>query len=284
MTAWPRSIRYQDLAETEFAENLVRFRLYANYHTFIKRAEVRVFDEAQSVRDTPVAVIPMNDEGMAEWQPSFESVSAPGRELKYLVRVYDAKGYFDETTAKPLWVVNQIDSAVAGSDPRTELLAGYGESRIASRNIPLNGGVVQAQGSAIPAEHDVWLAGYPVPVDGKGRFIAEEILPTGMHTVEVAVLDKSGNGELFLRDLALVKNDWFTVGIADLTLSGNKTSGAAELLNPDESRYSHDFRSTGTVCLLHQRSVRRRLGADGQRRYPRRAVERDLQQFPGQVV
>ena len=249
VTAWPRSIRYQDLAETEFAENLVRFRLYANYHTFIKRAEVRVFDEAQSVRDTPVAVIPMNDEGMAEWQPSFESMSAPGRELKYLVRVYDAKGYFDETTAKPLWVVNQIDSAVAESDPRMELLAGYGESRIASRNIPLNGGVVQAQGSAIPAEHDVWLAGYPVPVDSKGRFIAEEILPTGMHTVEVAVLDKSGNGELFLRDLALVKNDWFTVGIADLTLSGNKTSGAAELLNPDESRYSHDLDLRGRFAF-----------------------------------
>jgi hypothetical protein len=49
VTAWPRSIRFQDLAETEFAENLVRFRLYANYHTFIKRAEVRIFDEAQSV-------------------------------------------------------------------------------------------------------------------------------------------------------------------------------------------------------------------------------------------
>ena len=249
VTAWPRSIRYQDLAETEFAENLVRFRLYANYHTFIKRAEVRIFDEAQSVRDTPLAVIPMNDEGMAEWQPSFETFSAPGRQLKYLVRVYDANGHFDETTAQPLWVVDQIDRAVAESDPRTELLAGYGESRIASRNIPLSGGVVQAHGSAIPAEHGVWLAGYPVPVDGKGRFIAEEILPTGMHTVEVAVLDKSGNGELFLRDLALEKNDWFTVGIADLTLSANKTNGPAKLLAPDKPQYSDDFDLQGRLAF-----------------------------------
>ena len=66
MTAWPRSIRYQDVPETEFAENLVRFRLYTNYHSFIKRAEVRVFDENQSERDTPLAVIEM-DERMAEW-------------------------------------------------------------------------------------------------------------------------------------------------------------------------------------------------------------------------
>ena len=130
-----------------------------------------------------------------------------------------------------------------------ELLAGYGESRIASRNIPLHGGTVQAYGTAIPAGHGVWLAGYPVPVDGKGSFVAEEILPKGMHTVEVAVLDKSGNGELFLRDLALKKNDWFTVGIADLTLSGNKTNGPAELLAPDKPQYSDDMSLEGRLAF-----------------------------------
>lgn len=249
VTAWPRSIRYQDLTETEFAENLVRFRLYTNYHSFIKRAEVRVFDEARSVNDTAVAVIPMNGEGMAEWRAGFESFSAPVRELKYLVRVYDANGNFDETTPQPLWVIDQIDPSVAKADTGTELLAGYGGSRIAQRNIPLSGGTVQAYGSAIPAEHRVWLAGYPGPVDGKGRFIAEEILPKGMHTVEVAVLDKSGNGQLFLRDLALKKNDWFTVGIADLTLSANKTSGPAKLLAPDKPQYSNDFDAQGRLAF-----------------------------------
>ena len=249
VTAWPRSIRYQDLPETEFAENLVRFRLYTNYHSFIKRAEVRVFDEAKSVRDRSVAVIPMNGEGMAEWRANFASFSAPGRKLKYLVRVYDANGNFDETTPQPLWVIDQIDPSVAKSDTDKELLAGYGGSRIAQRNIPLSGGTVQAYGSAIPADHRVWLAGYPGPVDGKGRFIAEEILPKGMHTVEVAVLDKSGNGELFLRDLPLKKNDWFTVGIADLTLSANKTSGPARLLVQDKPQYSHDLDAEGRIAF-----------------------------------
>jgi hypothetical protein len=49
VTAWPRTIRYQDLADTPFAENLVRFRLYTNYRSFIERAEVRIFEEEQSV-------------------------------------------------------------------------------------------------------------------------------------------------------------------------------------------------------------------------------------------
>lgn len=250
VTSWPRSIRYQDVPESEFAENLVRFRLYTNYHSFIKRAEVRVFDEAQSVRDNaPLAVIPMNAEGMAEWRAGFESFSAPARELKYLVRVYDANGNFDETTPQPLWVIDQIDPSVVTAAPDKELLAGYGGSRIAQSNIPLSGGTVQAYGSAIPAENRVWLAGYPAPVDGKGRFIVEEILPKGMHTVEVAVLDKSGNGELFLRDLALEKKDWFTVGIADLTLSANRTSGPAALLAPDKPQYSRDFGADGRLAF-----------------------------------
>jgi flagellar motor protein MotB len=249
VTAWPRSIRYQDIPGTEFAENLVRFRLYTNYHSFIKRAEVRIFDEDQSVHDTPVAVIPMNGEGMAQWQPSFKSFSAPVRKLKYLVRVYDAKGNFDETIPLPLWVVDQIDPSVAKADPGKELLAGYGGSRFAQRNIPLVGGTVQAYGSSIPAEHRIWLAGYPQPVDGKGRFIAEEILPKGMHTVEVAVLDKSGNGELFMRDMDLKKNDWFTVGIADLTLSANDTSGPAKLVAPDNPLYSNDFDAEGRLAF-----------------------------------
>ena len=58
-----------------------------------------------------------------------------------------------------------------------------------------------------------------MPVDPLGNFLAEEILPAGMHTVEVAVLDDAGNGAMFLRDLEFQKNDWFYVGIADVTAS-----------------------------------------------------------------
>ena len=179
----------------------------------------------------------MDADGMAQWQPEFESFSAPVRKLKYLVRVYDRRVSLIETTPQSLWVADRIDPSVAEAKVDEKLLAGYGESRIASRNIPLHGGTVQAYGTAIPKGQGVWMAGNSVPVDEKGSFVAEEILPEGMHTVEVAVLDESGNGELFLRDLELKKSDWFTVGIADVTLSGNKTNGPAELLAPDKSRY-----------------------------------------------
>ncbi len=249
ISAWPRSIRYQDLEDTPFAENLVRFRLYTNYQSFIERAEVRIFEEEQSVRDTPLAVIAVDPDGMAQWQAEFASFSAPRRKLQYLVRVYDKHGLFDETSSQPLWVVDQIDPALEQTDPHTELLVGYGESRIAVQNILLKGGTVQAHGTAIPDGYGVWMAGYAVPVDSKGAFVAEQILPEGMHTVEVAVLDAFGNGELFLRDLALKQSDWFTVGIADLTLSQNKTDGPAQLLAPDRPQYSEDTSVQGRVAF-----------------------------------
>ena len=41
-------------------------------------------------------------------------------------------------------LVEQLQADSAKSDPEKELLAGYGGSRIALRNIPVNGGTVQA--------------------------------------------------------------------------------------------------------------------------------------------
>lgn len=238
VTAWPRSVRYRDVVDTELLEDLVRFRLYTNYHSFIERAEVRVFDEQQSINDTPLVVIEMGSDGMARWQLGQATFSAPVDQLKYLVRVYDQGGHFDETDPQPLWVVDEQEPLSGQVDPEQELLAGYGETRLARQNIPIRGGTVSAQGSSIPEGHDVWMAGLKVPVDNNGRFIVEEILPDGAHTVEVAVLDKDGNGELFLRDLQLKKSDWFYVGIADVTLSENKTKDNGKLLAPDNENYT----------------------------------------------
>ncbi len=249
VTAWPRSIAHRDLADTAFVDNLVRFRLYTNYRSFIERAEVRIFDKGQSLRDEPLAIVELNADGMAQWQPDFEPPSAPTRELEYLVRVYDEAGHYDETAAQPLWLGDRLDPAAAEADADRELLAGYGESRLARQNIPLHGGTVQAFGSAIPEGFSVWLAGYAVPVDAEGRFIAEEILPQGMHTVEVAVLDEGGSGQLYLRDLELKKSDWFTVGIADLTLSGHSTSGPADLVAPDNEHYSESAAIDGRLAF-----------------------------------
>ena len=249
LTAWPLALRYQDDFNTGALENRVRFRLYSNYPAFIDRAEVRIFDEKQSLRDEPLAVVPVNREGYAEWQAQFEEYQAPGRVLKYLLRVYDAQGHFDQTHEQRLWIVEQVDESRASADAEKELLVGYGENRLAMQNIPLNGGAIKVVGRAIPEGHTVWLAGRPVPLGNEGRFVAEELLPAGLHSVEVAVLDTQGNGELFLRDLELKKSDWFYVGIADITAAQDSTNGPAELLTGDTTHYDNDLSVDGRLAF-----------------------------------
>jgi flagellar motor protein MotB len=248
VTAWPNAIRYRDDPETEFPENLARFRAYTNYPSFIERAEVRLFAAGQSERDEPFVVLDVGADGTVEWLADFDGIEAPGRELRYVLRVYDHNGRFDETAAQRLWIIDRQSEDVPERVAERELQVGYGENRLALQNIPLHGGTVKVIGYGIPADHTVWVAGEPVPVGTDGGFIAEKVLAGGLHTVEVAVLDPAGNGELFLRDLELKMSDWFYVGIADVTVAKTDTRGPADLLSDDTKRYRDDFVIDGRLA------------------------------------
>jgi uncharacterized repeat protein (TIGR01451 family) len=213
------------------AAGAVRFRMYSNYAPFIERAEVRIFAADDSTRAPPLAVAPIDAQGFASFTPDPAALPAPktpNEPLAFVLRAYDEKGRFDETAPQSLWLapggsVAPLADADA-ADP--ELLAGYGEAEPLSRNIEIGStGEVRVAGSGIPPEHSVWVAGQSVPVNDAGEFVGEVLLPSGLHTVEVAVLDEEGNGELFLRDLELEKNDWFLMAIADLTLAQDLTDG-----------------------------------------------------------
>ncbi|MGH0035492.1 MAG: OmpA family protein [Myxococcota bacterium] len=233
----------------------VRFRMYTNYGHFIERSEVRIFDRQASLRSEPLAVVALDDEGDGHWLPEVDELGAPRRELQFLLRAYDAEGRFDETKPQTLWLVRGDGGLVgarpapAQDDPRA-LLAGYGEAEPVARNIPLgDAGTVRVQGAGIPGAHRVWVAGNPIPVDGSGRFVAETLVPSGLHTVEVAVLDPEGNGELFLRDLELDPSDWFYMGIADVTLSAHHDTGRKDDLEGKNAPYDTDSMADGRLAF-----------------------------------
>ena len=313
----------------------VRFQMYTNYGAFIAHAEVRIFEAGRSPESSPLAVVAIEPNGSAEWQPSARRLSAAGRELWYLVRAYDKDGKFDDTKPLSLWLVHDgsrattdqlaaanarheqgtgsgattpaensaKDPAAAGgtdaapgttattpsaeaSDPffgltdllaaaaelpgdtpdpeptadpapqiavvqwKPELLAAYGESTLSKHNIQVSGGTVTVRGGGIPSGHMVWVAGHQVPVDAKGNFIAEEVLPTGAHTVEVAVLDEDGNGTLYLRDLDFKPNDRFFVGMADLTVSKSHTSTNEQEMQGTNAPYDYDARVAGSLSFF----------------------------------
>lgn len=253
VTAWPNTVMREDNPDTEGPDNLVQFRAYSNYPAYLEKAEVRLFELGKSVRDEPLAVIELPVNGDAEWQVELDESITSNTDLRYLLRVYDSEGRYDETAPQTLWVVNSLtaDDLADKKDeylsPDEELKVGYGENRLVRSEIPLDGGTIRVYGSEIPEGREVFVAGRSVPVATEGEFAVEEILPPGLHTVEVAVIDNEGNGDLFLRDLELEKNDWFYVGVADVTASYGETTGPAKLVTDDEY-YDDKFNLYGRLA------------------------------------
>ena len=254
VAAKPDRIAVSTGAQPMAAETTVQFRMYTNYSYYIDRAEVRVFDNGQSLESEPFDIIDIDIDDVANWEPPMAWFDAPVHELVYVLRAYGADGNFDETRPQPLWVVRDTgDRAGEDSDDsalKQELLGAYGENGLRLHNIELGSGTVSVRGSGIAAEHGVWVAGRPIPVDEHGSFVTEEILPEGAHTVEVAVLDKDGSGELYLRDLEFKTKDWFYVGMADLTLSQNSARGPIDLLQGSNSDYDYDSNIDGRLAFF----------------------------------
>jgi hypothetical protein len=239
--------------------SVVHFRMYSSYASFIKRAEIRIFEQQESPQAVPLKIIAVDDAGLAEFHPAAEMLVGPSRELKYLLRAYDSNGNFDETGARPLRMYREPSlGTIVTSDgaSKPELLAAYGENDLARQQIPLGSGTVKVQGSGIPAGHTVWVAGRQIPVDPQGNFAAEEILPSGVHSVEVAVLDDAGNGSLYLRDLEFKRTDLFYVGLADLTLSKNSASGPAKLQEGENDPHPYDSSLDGRLAFYVNGNVR----------------------------
>jgi flagellar motor protein MotB len=279
VAAYPVTLGVSSL-EGRPAASVVRFRMYNNYSSFIERAEIRVFEPQQSLQDVPFEIIAVDEAGLAVWLPTEKILAGPEPELKYILRAYDSKGHIDETEARPLLLyressLGQTRKGLTKDDPSPrelsrelsrelprelprELMGAYGENSLARQQIPLGSGTVTVQGSGIPENHTVWVGGRQIPIDSKGNFVAEQILPDGTHTVEVAVLDDAGNGSLYLRDLEFKRRDLFYVGVADITVSQNGATGPIDLFQGQNGRQPYDSSLGGRLTFYANGKVRGR--------------------------
>ena len=260
VTAQPSRVDFVRQEDGTLIGTDVNFSMYTNYSYFIERAEIRLFRNGQSQESRPIDVVEISVDDHAKWRPWDSTFRAPGEELAYVLRVYGADGNFDETEAQPLWVtysdepvVDEGVPAEEGLDEENEqpvLMSAFADNRLGLQNIGLSSGTVNVRGNGISPDQEVWVAGRPIPVDEKGSFFAEEVLPQGQHTVEVAVLDKEGSGELYLRDIEFEDNDWFYVGMADVTVSGSESNGAIDLLQGANSTQDYDSTVDGRLAFF----------------------------------
>ena len=252
-TVWPLTAKYGDA---------VQFRGYSNYLPFIRKAEMRIERGDPLHGFAPVAIVPLDVELKGSWttpehtalpalheQPTAAGDLSASDTLFYRLRVYGAKGEFDETQALPLALVEVLRKVEDQPTEEKALFAGFGENRLDVRNIPVDGGTLTVSGEGITTGQRVSALGMNVPVDDHGRFVIQQIVPRTLGTAEIAVEPTQGNARIYRRDFRLPRHDWFFVGIADITVGHNGDSARASEVTGDIKHYNGNSYSDGHLAF-----------------------------------
>jgi|GEM_PF-545931 len=196
-------------AQANFVEREIRAEGYWNYGAFIERAELRVFEQGESTRTTPLA--------MGEFIDGQARIALQGdwpAELAYVLRVTDANGAFDETAPKPLRL-GEADLDLTEAEWAEQRGTAFGESTLRVDTIRVRGASVTVYGRNVPGA-SVTAFGDSIRVDSTGRFVAEQILPGGAQTVEVLMDGQEGQHRI-VRALDVPTSGTFFTGLIDAT-------------------------------------------------------------------
>ena len=227
-------------ASTAVRGEVLGFRGYWNYGSFIERGEIRVHDRGAARTATPLAIIPIDADGNALWVPP---ANVPA-DLSYRLRVYDARGRFDETRATALTL---IEEPVPGSNERDDGLDAYGIDRTEIRGIRVSGGLVTVTGDNVRPDETVRVAGRSVPVDRDGEFVAEVIVPHGVSTVAVEI--DGPRARVVERDIEVPETDVFYVALGEVTVGSNIRSDSALRRTSGDDPESVELTGRGAVYL-----------------------------------
>ncbi|MCA3555030.1 TonB-dependent receptor [Aestuariivirga sp.] len=203
----------------------------SNYPAYIARQEIRIFATGRRAPAAPIAVVKVGKGNIARWTMPEASATQGFDDFVYVLRVYDAKGRFDET--RPLTLVRRsaLDSKPAEEGPAAP---GFSDDNTSFRNIRVDGGAVTVAGRNVPAGATVDVLGERIPVDGDGRFVVQRMLPVGEHDVAVALKGEKDGSLTFDRSINIPSSEWFYVGLADLTLGSRTGSKHIEDVAPGE--------------------------------------------------
>ncbi len=210
------------------------FTPYSNYTNYIKKAEIRIFEDKQSVTGRPLQVIKLASSlnKDAFWTAPKKSKLDS---VKYVLRVYDNSGRFDETAPVSMRLVDKARKIDDLQKNDREKLAGYGENNLAIKNISVSGGIITVNGKNVKTGTKVTVMGVEVPVDKGGKFVYRQVMPAGRHNVEIVTEDPNGIRGEFTRSLYIPEQDWFYIALADLTIGKSDTSGPVHLVRSDNS-------------------------------------------------
>lgn len=227
----------------------IHFRAHTNYSAFIARKEVRILRASDPPGAQPLAVLSPVEPGgeVFYWTAGVEEGTDA---VRFILRVYDPDGRFDETEPQPLAIIHPRSPTEILDPSGPERRTGYGGNLRSVANIPVEGGVVTVSGEVLEAGALVQVMGRSVPVAFNGRFAAQEILPRGEHELHIVIEEADGSRGEIRREVVVDRRGWFHLGVADLTFGKNSVTGPASLVTGiDSRRYQGDSFIEGRLAF-----------------------------------
>jgi hypothetical protein len=257
----------------------VPFYVRGNYGDFTERMEILVYRATDVDLIAPLAHIPVEVSAVSqvEWDgtlPAGEPFRA-GDELLYVVRAYGHNGIFDETVAQRLQLVRPIeaDSQLRGLRSQVERSQGtslgvdqalqqslidtaFAANGLRLQNIPIYGSRIRITGRDIPESTSLTINGASYPVDMERKFVAEYLVPVGLHRFDIAVRGgRDGVEQQHTLEVDVTGKYFYGIGLADVTIAQNNVSSATAPFAVDE-RYSDDVISDGRLAFYAKGKVR----------------------------
>jgi hypothetical protein len=249
----------------------VHFQIYSNYDAFIRKMQISIYRGDDTSLATPLAVVDVAPGAVvqATWDgrlPAGTSLQA-GQQLSYVLRAWGEDGSVDETYARTLQLVRPEDRqrsleqqrqgatgelrALTASEleDRELLDSTFGGNALRRQNITIRGSRVRVFGQNVPEQYGVTIAGQNVPVDQQRKFVAEYLLPTGAHTLDVALRGASGAASHYPLAVNVRENYLFAIAIADLTASKSSVSGNGASALTVDPRYRDGFLDEGRLAF-----------------------------------
>ncbi|RZV44458.1 MAG: DUF11 domain-containing protein, partial [Acidimicrobiales bacterium] len=209
---------------------------YWNYNAFVEKAELRLFDAKKSTRGTPVAIMDMtNGEGRMAVTTTLPT------HMNYVLRVYNDQGRFDETYPKPI-TLGDVENDTTLEDWAAQSNTAFGGDTLLIDNITVKGGAVRVYGRNVPGT-SVAVMDRTVPVDENGKFVVEELMPSGEQAVEILVAGENDTVNRIVRMVDVKTRDHFFVGQVEMTIGERVEPDANDDKTYEEGRIAFYLRS-----------------------------------------
>ncbi|KRG72121.1 hypothetical protein ABB29_00430 [Pseudoxanthomonas dokdonensis] len=249
----------------------VQFYARGNYSKFVDRYEISIYRASDGDLIEPIAQLPLDvaavSEGEWDGQLPTRYRFRAGDELVYVLRAYSADGSFDETWPQTLQLVLPEEAQSGNQRLRDATEKSFGSALTADQadqqrlldnvfagnglrqqNIPIYGSRIRIQGRNLPVNSALTIDGDSYPVDLERKFVAEYMVPVGVHDFDIGIKGQGGGEAHHDLSVDVTGKYFFGVAIADVTIAQNEVSGSVDPSDVDP-RYADDVISDGRLAF-----------------------------------